>query len=85
MRVPAGRAARPHGGSVSWFSVIPCDGGFRWVLYAGNNHPVMMSDRLYRRAHHARNAARRLHKIVRQASFTYGRGFKKRRGRTLRP
>lgn len=70
---------------MSWFSVIPDSkrGGWVWVLYSGNNHEVLRSTRGFKAPHHARGAARRLHRIVRKADFNYGRGFRDKRRRTV--
>lgn len=66
---------------MSWFSILQVDTQYVWVLYAGNNHEVLRSARSYNQPQHARDAARRLHRIMGRADFNYGVGFK---GRTPR-
>lgn len=72
---------------MSWFSILEVvvkgRSKFIWVLYSGNNHEVLRSARSFNKAHHARDAARRLHKIVCAADFNYGRGFRDARRRTV--
>lgn len=56
----------------AWFSIRKETDKYIWILFAGNCHEVLRSKRSYNQAHHARDAARRLFKIVSNASFTYG-------------
>lgn len=68
-----------------FFSIVQvsADNKFEWRLYSNNHRLILKSQRTYNQASHARDAARRLHKIVANASFQYGIGFKKPRKRRL--
>lgn len=62
----------------SFFSIKRDETGkWFWVLYAGNFREVLRSKRTYHQRHHARDAARRLHKVFSHVSFNYGKGFRR--------
>lgn len=63
-----------------FFSVKRDAGGqWFWVLYSNNHREMLRSSRTFNQPGHARDAARRLHKVVAGASFSYGVGFRKSR------
>lgn len=56
-----------------WFSIKETTPGrWVWVLYANNMREILRSARTFNQANHARDAARRLQKIVTGASHAYG-------------